>query len=89
MTHTRTRTVPDGQTRQQVIDEYARDGYTVAEEGDTTTLRYRDHGSLLSHAVLFFTVGWLTLGLLNLVYAWYRRRITTDRVEVRIDEQNV
>jgi len=64
-------------------DEYIREGYEVLENAvNEVVLRKRDHGSLIAHLVLFFTFGWLTLGALNLVYALYRRRKTTDRVRI-------
>lgn len=69
--------------RETAIEDYKRDGYAVVRDGDDrTVLRYRDHGGLLAHAVIFVLLGLWTLGLANLVYAAYRRHVSTDHVEV-------
>jgi hypothetical protein len=83
MTDTGTHPVPDADRHAAVVAEYQRAGYSVIDEADgETTLRRRDHGGLVAHIVLFFTVGFWTLGLANLVYAWRRRRKSTARVTV-------
>lgn len=83
MSRRRARTVDDLDT---AVDDYHRDGYGIVEhEADHAIVRKRDSGSLLSHLALFFTVGWLTLGLLNVVYAVYRRRTYSDRVRLDAD----
>ena len=70
-----------------IVDEYVRDGYALETDSDTrAVLSHKDNGSLLAHLALFFTFGWLTLGLLNLAYVVYRRRKSADRVEVVVDE---
>jgi hypothetical protein len=77
---TRTRTVADLDT---AVDDYRRGGYTILEQSAThAVVRKRDAGSLLTHLALFFTVGWVTLGVLNVLYALYRRSKYTDRVRL-------
>lgn len=83
----RTRTVASISEAEQVIDEYARSGYATVERAEQyRVLRKRDHGSLLMHIILFFIVGWWTLGLGNFAYAWYRHFASEDSVEVRLRE---
>lgn len=82
---TRTRTVADRAEYERVVDEYLRDGYTALDHTDgRATLRKRDHGSLLTHLAVFFTVGFWTLGLANLLYALYRRWNASDTVCVEV-----
>jgi len=83
MTDPRNHPVPDADAHARAVSEYRREGYTVASEGDRTTeLQTASRGSLLAHLALFFTVGWLTFGLLNLWYARRTRKRTADRVRV-------
>jgi len=84
MTPTRRTRRPDGPNQyRQVLDEYEQQGYDITDLGDaTTTLRYRDHGGVVAHLLLFLFVGWWTLGLANLAYALWRRHATKDVVEV-------
>lgn len=82
---TDTHPVPDAQAHTDAVAEYRRAGYSVVDEGERATeLRRRDHGSLLAHIVVFFTLGFWTLGLANACYAWYRRR-QADRVRVVVE----
>jgi len=75
--------VPDADARAAAVGQYRRDGYAVVEEGDAyTELRYYSRGSLLAHLALFFTVGWLSFGLLNAWYAHRTKKKTHDRVRV-------
>jgi len=83
MTSGRDHPVGSAQERQQVVARYRRDGYAEIDRTDgTVTLRTVSHGGLLAHLALFFTVGWLTLGVANLVYAVKKRRETHDVVRV-------
>lgn len=87
VTETRTHPVPNPEAHARVVAEYRQDGYTEVKHGpDGTTLQYQTSGSLLAHLALFFTVGWLTLGILNVWYAWRKRRGSRDRVRVVIQE---
>lgn len=80
---TRTHSVTDADAHARAVAEYRQDGYHVVSEGDgETTLRHASYGSLLAHLALFFTVGWLTLGVLNVVYAIHKRKETADTVRV-------
>lgn len=83
---TRTRTVPDIDTKRETVAEYEAAGYSVVSRQPTmTTVRHRDHGGLLAHVVLFVVLGLWTLGFANACYAAYRRHVSTDRVEVVVD----
>lgn len=85
MSSTRRRTVEDTYALQAAVENYRTDGYTVISEDDTEAeLKYKDSGSLLAHLLLFITFGIFTLGLLNLIYAWYRRRKTVDRIIITV-----
>lgn len=85
MGSTRRRTVEDTYALQEAIENYRTDGYTVVSEDDTEAeLKYKDSGSLLAHLVLFFTIGFWTLGLANLAYVWHRRRKTADRIIITV-----
>ena len=79
---TRTRTVADLDT---AVDDYRRDGYAIIEQDERrAVVRARDHGSVLAHLALFFTVGWATLGILNGLYAIHRRWKYSDRVRLKV-----
>lgn len=83
MTDLREHPVPDAQAHAAAVSEYRRDGYSVVDATDgRTVLATHSRGSLLTHLALFFTVGWLTLGLANLWYAHRRKKATADRVAV-------
>lgn len=83
MTDPRTHPVPNAQAHAAAVAEYRQDGYTVvSDSAERTELRYISGGSLVAHLVLFFTVGWLTLGVLNVWYAYRTRRKTADRVAI-------
>ena len=78
----RTRTCDTDRERERIVDDYVTQGYTVVSDGGRTTkLRQRDYGGLLAHVVLFL----LTLGVGNLLYALYRRHVSTDVVVVRVE----
>lgn len=81
MTDTRTLTVANRQEYRFTVDDLTRDGYTQVDDEPPTFVRY-DRGSLLAHLALFFTVGFWTLGIVNAIYAWYRKRKSHDRVRV-------
>lgn len=79
---TQTHPVPSATERDRVVAEYRREGYSVAEDGPgATVLVRRSWGGLVAHLALFFTVGWLTLGVLNLIYGLHKRS-QRDRVRV-------
>jgi hypothetical protein len=83
MTSGRDHPVESARERQQVVSEYRRDGYSEIDRADdTVTLRTVSHGGLLAHLALFFTLGWLTLGVANVLYAVKKRRETHDVVRV-------
>ena len=83
MTNPRIHPVTSEQAHAAAVSEYRRDGYAVVKEGDGyTDLRYYTRGSLLAHLALFFTVGWLSFGLLNAWYAHRKKKQTHDRVRV-------
>jgi hypothetical protein len=84
MTDPRIHPVQSEQARGAAVGEYKRDGYTIETvTDDYTDLEYSSRGSLLAHLALFFTVGWVTFGLLNLWYARRTRKKTHDRVRVQ------
>ena len=83
MTDPRIHPVQSEQARGAAVGEYKRDGYTITDMTDGyTELEYYSRGSLLTHLALFFTIGWLFLGLLNLWYARRKRKATHDIVRV-------
>lgn len=83
MTSPRTHPVADADAHARAVAEYRQHGYRIVDDGERTTTLKRSTGpGLLRHLALFFTVGWLTLGLLNAYYAWRTRRKTRDRVQV-------
>jgi len=86
MTDPRIHPVTGKQVRGAAVGEYKRDGYTIEAVTDGyTELEYYSRGSLLAHLALFFTVGWVTFGLLN---AWYARRTRKQTHDiVRVTEQ--
>jgi hypothetical protein len=85
MTDPRIHPVPHEQARGAAVGEYKRDGYSIQEvTDDYTDLEYYSRGSLLAHLALFFTVGWVTFGLLNWWYARRTRKKTHDRVRVQV-----
>jgi hypothetical protein len=80
---TREHPVHNDEVHARAVSEYRRDGYRITSTADgATTLEYYSRGSLLAHLALFFTVGWLTLGILNWWYAHRKKKATHDRVEV-------
>jgi len=83
MTDPRIHPVQSEQARGAAVGEYKRDGYAIQEVTDGyTELEYYSRGSLLAHLALFFTVGWVTFGLLNWWYARRKRKQTHDIVRV-------
>jgi hypothetical protein len=83
MTDAREHPVRDSAAHAHAVGEYRRDGYQITDDGPgETTLRYQDGGGVLAHLALFFTVGWLTLGVLNWWYARRRKKRTRDTVRV-------
>lgn len=83
MTDTRVHPVASATAHAQAVGDYRAHGYTVRDEGDgETTLETYSRGGLLTHLALFFTVGWLTFGLLNVWYARRSRKQSHDRVRV-------
>jgi hypothetical protein len=85
MTDPRIHPVQSEQARGAAVGEYKRDGYTITEvTDDYTDLEYSSRGSLLTHLALFFTIGWLFGGLLNLWYARRTRKKTHDIVRVQV-----
>lgn len=83
--------VSDSKEHSRTVSEYRRDGYEVVESiGEETIMLRQSYGSLLSHLALFFTIGWLSLGYFNLIYALHRRYKTRHRVQIitRPEEKN-
>ena len=83
MTDTRDHPVQNAQAHAAAVSEYRKDGYSVVDEREgRTVVAYQTRGSLLAHLALFFTVGWLTLGVANWLYARRKKKASHDRVAV-------
>ena len=81
---TRTRHADTQREREQIVDTFITQGYSVVTQGETSTrVRYRDYGGVGAHVLVFIVFGWWTLGVANLLYAVYRRHRTTDTVVVK------
>lgn len=82
------RTIPvsDGAELSRTVDEHIRFGYDIETQGERRAVIYRqDRGSMLTHLALFFTIGLMTLGVANLWYARYRRKKSSDRIEIIVE----
>lgn len=78
-------TIPRGRLP-EVAAEYTSSGYTLKDQGPQyRVFEYKTHGSLLTHLALFFTVGWITLGVLNVVYGVWKASASRDRVRVEVE----
>jgi len=83
----RIRKVQNKREFENVIDEFITIGYTLQSRGeDNAKLKKKEYGGLIAHILIALFTIWWTLGIVNIIYAYYKYK-KGDEVLVKLDDE--